>query len=502
MTTRELFAPAPELSLLPDPARTTPEPASGPTEPDRANHKFAAVIDHELRPKSKRPRTEPAARRDFTKRALDGKTADEAERVLEEEPSATEPEETAQPVAHAATGEGVPQPSVIIPFPEAPAFFAPVPAEARVTDPEVEIDVAWPPWRSAFAQGSSAPNLDPIQSQAPAAGEVIVPVDFGGSPPDAPWALSHLPGPEVKRENSAPSDGMGSGKGRARLVSEPGLAALFRAVSGLAEEAGTGRAEVGGISAALSRTDMDSLLDADQANGADQGSALGDRHQKALDDLDGISVKVSEPEVHDPDFPARSLSATDWQTGRPVGLTDRPTPSSAPATSSAESLERAEAVARLSQLVLRESALTRQHGADSMSVVLRPDADTELLVHFSQKNGHLQAAVRCERGDFHHLSALWPQLQESLAQQKVSLAPLEASSRPDDFRHAPGSNSTGTDSGNDPTGQQGPRADASDVDEGDGGDGSLPKTRRGWGQDRGQTVSMPHPSRPGWETWA
>jgi hypothetical protein len=82
----------------------------------------------------------------------------------------------------------------------------------------------------------------------------------------------------------------------------------------------------------------------------------------------------------------------------------------------------------MTSLVVREAALVKQYTTGSMSLLLRPDASTELVLHLLQRDGQVEAFVRCERGDFDQLSALWPQLQESLAGQKVRLAPLQESS--------------------------------------------------------------------------
>lgn len=198
------------------------------------------------------------------------------------------------------------------------------------------------------------------------------------------------------------------------------------------------------------------------------------------------------------DLPDRTKVATDWQTGRPVSGTDRtildpPAPEASAAAASVE---------RISSLVLREAALVKKYGSDSMAVVLRPDAETELFVHLTQRNGQVEATVRCERGDAQHLGALWPQLQESLAQQKVRLAPLEESSGSrgsTNFQPPAGSLMSGG-------GERGPREDArpsqqQSMDEWPATPApatATPHVRGGRGT-RGRRIST---SRPGWETWA
>jgi hypothetical protein len=155
----------------------------------------------------------------------------------------------------------------------------------------------------------------------------------------------------------------------------------------------------------------------------------------------------------------------------------------------------AAAVERISKLVQRETALFRQHGSDSMAVILRPDAGTELVLHLSQNNGQLEANVRCERGDFQQLNALWSQLQESLSHQKVRLAPLqEATPDSSHFR-----NQGGSQQGGDESSRQ-PRPDYDSMDEWPASvslsNDPAVRSRR----DSGRRLSST--SRPGWETWA
>jgi hypothetical protein len=155
-------------------------------------------------------------------------------------------------------------------------------------------------------------------------------------------------------------------------------------------------------------------------------------------------------------------------------------------------------VERISKLVLGEAALIKQHSSESMAVVLRPDAETELFVHLTQRNGQIEATVRCERGDLQHLGALWGQLQESLAQQKIRLAPLQESpSNPSNFNRPAGSDTNGSGHGS-------PRQSPSDkqfMDEWPtpASSSTDPAHVRGRGGSRHRRLTT---SRPGWETWA
>jgi hypothetical protein len=84
------------------------------------------------------------------------------------------------------------------------------------------------------------------------------------------------------------------------------------------------------------------------------------------------------------------------------------------------------AVEQLKQLLLAEAGRFRQNTSVSMSVVIYMDEQTELLVHFTQRNGGVHASARCERGNTQQLSTLWPDLQRALAPRRVDLAPLRS----------------------------------------------------------------------------
>ena len=231
---------------------------------------------------------------------------------------------------------------------------------------------------------------------------------------------------------------------------------------------------------------------------AEQDGAFAGRPASALEGSSGVSARASQDELDAQDFSARSLSATEWQAGRPVSSSDRPSShagNGAPADAT-------RSIERITGLVVREAALVKQHSSDSMSVVLRPDAETELLVHFTQRNGQIEASIRCERGDSQHLGALWAQLQESLAQQKVRLAPLQESSfSQPDFNSASGADRNGGGPGSD---RQPPRQSLDEwpAPASPGASGAATTSTahvRGGGGSRHRRIST---SRPGWETWA
>jgi hypothetical protein len=98
-------------------------------------------------------------------------------------------------------------------------------------------------------------------------------------------------------------------------------------------------------------------------------------------------------------------------------------------TAGAVPLSPAERVGRLESLLSREVTAIRQLGAHTLSVLLRPDADTALVVQLKQTDGVVEAAVKCDRGDLRDLQAHWPMLREALAEQNIRLLPLQAPSQ-------------------------------------------------------------------------
>jgi flagellar hook-length control protein FliK len=83
------------------------------------------------------------------------------------------------------------------------------------------------------------------------------------------------------------------------------------------------------------------------------------------------------------------------------------------------------AVERVEQLIVREVMVVRQMKADSLTVVLRPDDRTEMVLQLSRKDGQLEAFVRCEPKAYEAFHRNWGQLQESMLQHQVQLLPLK-----------------------------------------------------------------------------
>jgi hypothetical protein len=111
------------------------------------------------------------------------------------------------------------------------------------------------------------------------------------------------------------------------------------------------------------------------------------------------------------------------------GTAERPfdesiNPWSRPATPFTETDPVAE---QLKSLLLAEASRFRQNASVFMAVVVCLNERTELLVHFTQRDGGVHASVRCERGNSEQLDTLWPSLRQALLPRRVHLAPLRGS---------------------------------------------------------------------------
>jgi len=136
------------------------------------------------------------------------------------------------------------------------------------------------------------------------------------------------------------------------------------------------------------------------------------------DDPDRHSPGLAKPGSHSGQRKPRNRTAE--RSADSVGRTS-PRSSPAPPLVAADP-----AVEQLKHLLLAEAGRFRQNTSVSMSVVICMDEQTELLVHFTQRNGGVNASARCERGNTQQLSTLWPVLQRALAPRRVDLAPLRS----------------------------------------------------------------------------
>ena len=513
MTTREFFA-----ALIPAAKPTQRDPDREPPNAPRPDRSFAKVIEHAA------PACHTSDASD-TSDESDESDGSDAKTNLIPFPLAVAvilpfPQPPVPDLAPREAGAGASRPSavspspildlgvsaanVVVPFPSAAADPAASGTAAGHTSmtahtnaglEEVEIDVPWPMTPQA-AQSAPASNIEAIDFRSRPAGEVIE-AAFNSGEATSSAAVSetgtppHLPGAGEEGENSAHPGGVTQNWAGKKARS----AGAISAQGSRADHGDRGRI-AHGIAAAPDVPEMDSEHDVERRR------ALLERPPETVDELDAVAANESEREERPHDFSARSLGAMDWQMGRPVGFSDRPAP--AALTSAGGPSQTVATIDRLSQLVLRESALIRQHGSEAMSVVLRPDVETELYVHFSQQNGQLCATVRCERGDFQHLNQLWPQLQESMAHQKIALAPLQESSSSNLPGHAPfGAGLDSFHRRQDPSDAErrpwAPEEASTEPER----DPSVAQAEEQGGSDRNRRGTRPAPSdRPSWETWA
>jgi hypothetical protein len=82
-------------------------------------------------------------------------------------------------------------------------------------------------------------------------------------------------------------------------------------------------------------------------------------------------------------------------------------------------------VDRLTQLLNREVTFINKNSLSSLSVVIRPDAHTELTVQFQRANGQIEARIRCDSGPQELWQRHWPELQSLFADKAVRLLPLD-----------------------------------------------------------------------------
>jgi hypothetical protein len=362
---------------------------------------------------------------------------------------------------------------------------------AAVDTKILKLPLATPAGSAEGSDSAPATDVEPLRSR-PAAdslqAENIEVIDFQRAQrvilSDAPGAApTELPGDAQAPEISA---GLSESDARARsesLVAEKGRKSASDTRPAIGPARPSAVAEGTGITAAKQNRGMDSL------SKSKQGSAFVKRDEAVVEETQPPWDPLLDERTESASATG-SVRATEWPGGEPVTRSERPAPSS-PGRSEASPPA---AIDRISQLVLRETALVRQHRSDSMAVVLRPDANTELVLHVTQRNGQIETAVRCERGDLDALNALWPQLQDSLAQQKIRLAPLrESTSDPSHFRQSPGFHSAGDGNG---SSRQSPNKHSLDERPAPAF-APMPHVRARGGSRRRLTTS-----RPGWETWA
>jgi hypothetical protein len=85
---------------------------------------------------------------------------------------------------------------------------------------------------------------------------------------------------------------------------------------------------------------------------------------------------------------------------------------------------RARVLERTQDLITVNATRLSDSGNNSMQVVIKPDAGTQLSLELRQQGGHVEVQAVLQQGDFNHLSQQWSDLQQRLDQRGIRLAPL------------------------------------------------------------------------------
>ena len=79
---------------------------------------------------------------------------------------------------------------------------------------------------------------------------------------------------------------------------------------------------------------------------------------------------------------------------------------------------------RTQEMVTVNATRLSDSGNNSMQVVIKPDAGTQLSLELRQQGGSVQVHAVLQQGNFGHLNQQWPDLQQRLEQRGIKLGPL------------------------------------------------------------------------------
>ena len=141
---------------------------------------------------------------------------------------------------------------------------------------------------------------------------------------------------------------------------------------------------------------------------------------------------------------------------------------------------------RLAESILEHSVRLHQEGADSLSVVFKPDSQTQILVEVKWQGDQVRTTALLQSGDAKVWQAEWGQLQDRLAQRGIEMSPLNLNQ-----------SFSFTSSGG---GQSSNRQPAAAPDWAPGAPASISSGTAA----PVSTLSIPHPlpGLNGWESWA
>jgi len=125
------------------------------------------------------------------------------------------------------------------------------------------------------------------------------------------------------------------------------------------------------------------------------------------------------------DLPIKTDQMT--ATAAAVGVSTQSNPTTA-TVSAADSVERfagnAQALERTHDLVVAHALRVGDVGADSLQVVIKPGAGTQLSLELRQRGSGVEVQAALQQGNFKNLSQHWPELQQRLEQRGIRLASL------------------------------------------------------------------------------
>jgi hypothetical protein len=125
------------------------------------------------------------------------------------------------------------------------------------------------------------------------------------------------------------------------------------------------------------------------------------------------------------DLPIKTDQMT--ATAAALGVSTQGNPTTA-TVSAADSVERfagnAQALERTHDLVAAHALRVNDVGSDSLQVVIKPGAGTQLSLELRQRGGGVEVQAALQQGDFKNLSQHWPELQQRLEQRGIRLGSL------------------------------------------------------------------------------
>jgi len=93
--------------------------------------------------------------------------------------------------------------------------------------------------------------------------------------------------------------------------------------------------------------------------------------------------------------------------------------------------QRAERLEKLHAAVSDCTLVLKQSNAQSISVVIKPDSQTQLTLHLRVREGQVEAAAEMQKGDPAAFDGGWKELQTRLERQGIQLSALDAHSTSD-----------------------------------------------------------------------